>query len=79
VLEHLANPLQLFFSFCLNWKFVALFSKSIEFFLPGSFDPYYDVLVTACAAGSSTETATAPMSAAAIASIPTVITRVFVV
>ena len=40
VLVQSANPLQLFFSFCLNEKFVALFSKSIEFFFPGSLDPY---------------------------------------
>ena len=36
VLAHVEKPLQLFFSFCLNLKFVSLFSKSsID---DGSFD-----------------------------------------
>ena len=65
-LEHVEKPLQLFFSFCLNEKSVSLFSKSIEFL--GSF--------AAAALCTAILIPTAPMSAAAMASIPTAIATV---
>jgi hypothetical protein len=60
-LEHVAKPLQLFFSFCLNLKLVSLFSLSTEFL--GSF--------AAAALCTAILIPAAPMSAVAIASIST--------
>jgi hypothetical protein len=71
VLTHPAKPLQLFFSFCLNEKFVSLFSASTLFEFGSRTTPY-------AAAVCYTSIRTVPISAAMAASIPNAIARFFV-